>query len=341
MSIAEEPAEVKPPAELDRVLTHLRDHGAPHLMLDGAPTRLSGGFWAEMWVLSLAKGTRSGLPDRVVLRLAPDAQLAAWETTFQAGVAEQGFPTPTIRGFDFGPAHGQRAWCVMDHVVGTPLLTGLSGARAILALPRLATALPDTLARAAVDLHRLDPEPVAAALRRATGRVACVDGLLDHYLTRSRDLEDVPLQATLGRLAATRPAARPPTLCHGDLHPFNVLATDAGHVVLDWTAGQIADPAYDIAFTHLLIANPPLAAPKPLRPLINAAARRVAGRFVTTYRMLGTHSIDSDTFDWYRTLHACRIMTDLAGWRADGTIEARAGHPWLAMEPALQPLLGS
>lgn len=338
-SPAVKPPAIKPPAELDLALRHLREHGNPDLALDGAPVQLHGGFWAEMWTLPLEAATRAQLPAKVVLRVAPDAQLAAWETTFQAGVAEQGYPTPRIRAFDYEPRPDQRAWCVMDHADGVPLLAGLSGARALLALPRLATGLPDTLARSAAELHRLDPAPVETDLARTTGRAIGVDGLLEHYSARSRELADISLQRTVERLSAARPSAATRVLCHGDLHPFNVLTTSTGHVVLDWTSGQIAHPAYDLAFTHLLVANPPLATPTPLRPIVTAAARRLADRFITTYRKLSAHTVDSDTLDWYRTLHACRIMTDIIQWRVEGTLDAHQGHPLLAMEPVLRPLL--
>ena len=340
VSIADEAATVQHPAELDTVLDHLRrQFDAPELALDGPPVRLGGGFWAEMWTINLTPQTSGDLPARVVLRLAPDAELAAWETTFQAGVAAQGYPTPTIRAFDFDPTTTGRAWCVMDHADGTPLLAGLSGLRALAALPRLATGLPDILARAAADLHRLDPEPIETALNGATDRTIGVDGLLDHYAGRARDLAAAPLQRALERLATTRPDARLRVVCHGDLHPFNVLAAGHRTVVLDWTASQIAHPAYDLAFTHLLLANPPLDAPKPVRPIIGAAARRIANRFVATYNKIGPHPIETDTLDWYRTLHACRIMTDLETWRAEGDLDAHRGHPWLAIEPAVSPLL--
>lgn len=337
MSIAAAAADSNP-AELEHALAALRKLVAPNLQLAATPKRLGGGFWAEMWTLKLHQ-PGPDLPDRVVLRLAPDAQLAAWETTIQAAVADQGYPTPAIRASDHEPHGSERAWSVMDHAPGTPLLGGLSGLRAIGSLPRLATRLPDTLARAAAGLHRLDPEPVETALDRATDRTIGVDGLLDHYLSRARQLSDAPLQRTLERLAGNRPDARLRVVCHGDLHPFNVLADGDQHVVLDWTAGQIAHPAYDLAFTQLLLANPPLPAPKPLRPIINAAARRIADRFLATYHKIGPHPIDADTLDWYRTLQGCRIMIDLASWRADGTTEAHQGHPWLAIEPALRPLL--
>lgn len=338
MSIADETPRINYPPELEAVLDHLRrQFDAPNLALDRPPMRLSGGFWAEMWTLTVSG--HNTLPARVVLRLAPDRQLAAWETTLQAGVAEQGYPTPAVHASNFTPAGDGRAWCVMDYTDGAPLLGGLSGPQALIALPRLATGLPDTLARAAANLHRLDPEPIEAALSRATDRTIGVDGLLDNYRSRASDLTDAPLLRALERLAMTRPDSNLRVVCHGDLHPFNVLVNDNQTVVLDWTAGQIAHPAYDLAFTYLVLANPPLTTPKPLRPIINAAARRIANRFISTYAKIGSHLIDPATLDWYRSLQGCRILTDLSGWRAAGELDAHRGHPWLAMEPRLQLLV--
>jgi aminoglycoside phosphotransferase (APT) family kinase protein len=337
VSIADEPTTVNDPPELRTVLAHLRrQFDVPELRLDRPPQRLSGGFWAEMWALTTESGMKTDLPRRVVLRLAPDANHAAWETVFQASVAEQGYPTPTVRASDFTLSGGNRAWCVMDHAEGSSLLGDLSGVGALAALPRLVRKLPDTLARAAANLHRLDPEPVENALGRTTNRTIGIDGLLDYYQARAHELDDVPLQRALQRLVASRPDSTLRVVCHGDLHPFNILTSSDGQItVLDWTVGQIAHPAYDLAFTHLLLANPPLDAPKPLRPIINAAARRIAARFLTTYRTIGPHPVDDATLDWYRRLQGCRILFDLADWRAAGELEAHRGHPWFALESSV------
>jgi len=46
-----------------------------------------------------------------------------------------------------------------------------------------------------------------------------------------------------------------PSICHGDFHPYNVLAKDAEvTAILDWTACRVGDPAMDIAST-LVIFN--------------------------------------------------------------------------------------
>lgn len=339
MSIAEEASDVNPPAELDHAIERLREQfRTPDLTLDGAPRRLGGGFWAEMWTLQFAQPAGCPLPAKAVLRLAPDSRLSARETAVQAGVADQGYPTPRIHASD--TAHdSRRAWSVMDFAEGQPLLAGLNGLRALANLPRLATTLPDTLARVALALHQLDPESIEAQLNALTDGSAGVDGLLEHYVSQVQVLADKPLRQLVERVATTRPSDRPRAVCHGDLHPFNVLSTGGQNVVLDWTAAQITHPAYDLAFTHLVLAHPPLDAPRPLRPIINGSARRIANRFITTYQRHTPHPIDSDTLAWYRSLQACRILIDLAGWRANDTTDSHRGHPWFAIEPALRPLL--
>ena len=61
--------------------------------------------------------------------------------------------------------------------------------------------------------------------------------------------------------AGTDPPSDASVICHGDLHPFNILTHPDGDTVLDWSATRIAHPAYDIAFTHLLLATLPCTPP--------------------------------------------------------------------------------
>ena len=207
VSIAEVTSEVKPPVELPHVLKRLRQQSlTPGLELDGPPRPLKGGFWAEMWTLPLTQPA-GPLPARVVLRLAPDAQAAARETAVQAAVAAQGYPTPRIHVSDTGQ-DDLRAWSVMDFATGQPLLAGLNGLRALTSLPRLATGLPDTLARAAVELHQLDPEPVEAELNTLAPGSAGIDGLLEHYVSHVHALDDQPLRASSNESLQPDPTAR-------------------------------------------------------------------------------------------------------------------------------------
>ena len=101
-------------------------------------------------------------------------------------------------------------------------------------------------------------------------------------------------------------------VCHGDLHPFNLLADiDGGVTVLDWTAAAVAPPAYDVAATWLLLRYPPLEAPAALRPVIGAgAACSPAGSCAGT--TLENPTADLTHLDWYTALHAIRVLIDLA-----------------------------
>lgn len=331
MSSTGKATDITLPAELNAVLIRLRElFQIPNLKLDGPPLALGGGFWAESWALTFAPCAEVALPSRVVLRLAPESNLAAWENTIQAGVGKQGYPTPRIHASD-SARDSNRAWCVMDFADGHPLLSGLNGMRTFATLPRLA----NTLARAAAHLHRLDPAPIESDLARLRDPPIGADGLIDHYLTRIFELPDRSLRIALEALAASRPVVRTQVICHGDLHPFNVLVSDQQYSVLDWTSARIADPEFDLAFTYLLLANPPLAAPKVMRPIINWAGRWLADRFLAAYRQHSTHQINSDALDWYRALQAFRILFDLAYWRANDTTGIRRQHPWWLIEPAL------
>jgi aminoglycoside phosphotransferase (APT) family kinase protein len=144
-----------------------------------------------------------------------------------------------------------------------------------------------------------------------------------------------PLLAALARwLARSQPASNRFAICHGDLHPLNILTHSSGDTVIDWSATQITDPAYDIAYTQLLLGNPPLEAPRVLRPAITIAGRVLSRRFTRTYERLSGSPVEPDQLAWYATLHTLRIFTEVATWRAQGQLDQHRGHPfWALLEP--------
>lgn len=333
MSIPEDHAPVNP-YELTDVLDALRRLDAPHLTLACPPHRLTGGFWAEMWTLTLDNpGPR--LPERVVLRITPDAQLGAWETAVQRIVADMHYRTPAIIASHHS-TDATRFWSVMQHVSGQPLLAGLSGTRALMRLPQLARRLPDQLARVTAQLHALDPTAVEQKARELRDGRDGIDGLLEHYAINAEAIGDTTITRAVDHVVDTRPPTQRQVICHGDLHPFNVVRTHDGELtVLDWTAAQIADPAYDIAFTALLLSNPPLTAPRAVTPIIQTAARSLSKRFIHSYNTARRIAIDDHQLQWHTALQSIRVLIDVAQWRAAGTIDQHAGHPWLTMEAAL------
>ncbi len=313
--------------DLGRLVELLRAQpGFERAELAGPPQRLTGGFWASMSLVHLANVAPPA--DTLVLRVMPDPSLAAKETAIQQEITRQGFPAPAIRlsgGTDAGVGG---AFILMDLAPGAPALAGLDGITALRRLPALARRLPDTLAHVSAALHALDPAPLQTALADA-GVTASGDApAFLALLTETADqLGSADLRAAALWLAGHPPPASRHVIAHGDLHPFNLLVDRESWTLLDWTTALIADPAYDLAFTTLM-----------LRPAIGTAGAAVARRFLSAYQRHGGTVPDQQTLDWYTSLHALRILIELDSWR-----QMPAGsdfaHPWYSISPVAKQIL--
>ncbi len=238
-----------------------------------------------------------------------------------------------------------RPFLVMARAAGAPPLAGLDGIAALRRLPSAARALPALLGSVMAELHRLDPQPFLDAPRAQRAAID-IPGALDHLTVSAARLERADLTQAAAWLAGHRPATAAPVVCHGDLHPFNLLVSDNDHwTLLDWTAAVIAEPAYDLAFTTLLLRHPPLAAPGPLQPVIGAAGRYAARRFQASYQASGQALPSQTRLEWHTALHALRILIEVEGWRHEAVPGQHADHPWLAIGPpaaeALQRATGT
>lgn len=131
------------------------------------------------------------------------------------------------------------------------------------------------------------------------------------------------------------PAAAPEVVCHGDLHPFNLLVDiHATVTVLDWSAGLLAAGTYDVAFTGLLLAEPPVSVPRARRPRVRGAGGWLARWFRRTHcSRMGTE-LDPEALRWFEGVVCLRALVEGAGWVTAGVVDERAGHPWLVSGPA-------
>jgi aminoglycoside phosphotransferase (APT) family kinase protein len=319
-----------------QLLELLRERLAePNLQFEGEPTKLTGGFWAELFTFRLTPAPNEW--DRpLVARVMPDAGIASKESAFQLEVAAQGYPTPAVRLMQ-GSETGidGRAVMVMDLAEGAPLLAGLDGVAAVTKLPTLARRLPVVLADVLAQLHGLAPGPVVDRLGASDAPRPDLEQML-HSLRSTADLLDRPaLAAAVKWLADHRPATTSDVICHGDMHPFNVLSGETGLTVLDWSAGVIAPREYDLGFTSLMLAEPPLMAPPLLRPVIRRAGRALSKRFLKAYASKAGVTVDPNTLAWHQGLICVRALTEVAGWAVAGTLQAREGHPWVINEAAI------
>jgi aminoglycoside phosphotransferase (APT) family kinase protein len=293
---------------------------------------MRGGFWAELLSFSLERPP-DGWPSELVARIMPDPGSARKETIVQRAVAAAGFPTPLVRVAG-GPDDGLgRAFMVMDRAAGGPALSGLSDGLSLAAVPRLLRQVPDLLAGAMARLHALDPDLVRGELEKVREVPVTVPGLLA-ALERSAvgfGREDL---AGAARWLADHPAGpAPDVICHGDLHPFNLLADGDRVTVLDWSAALLAPRAHDAGFTSLLLSEPPLLGPGWQRPLIRLFGRVLARRFLRGYQRQAA-PLEPGELRWHQAIVCLRALVEVASWVGEDTVAARAGHPWLVSGPA-------
>ena len=296
----------------------------------GVSEPMSGGFWASMHRVRVT-GQPDGVPAEVVVRFAPHSMMGAKEAEVQRAVAGQGFATPRV-WLSYPDAVRDGWWSVMDFCSGPPLLSDLDGVAVLRGAPRLYRSVPNQLAVTMAALHRLNPQPITSAVRRAAPDVAwSVPDVLAGIRSDAADVGRTDVVAAVDRLGATRPQPERKVVCHGDLHPLNILDADGGPVVLDWTGAVHAEPAYDVAFTELLLANPPIALPRSTAAAVRFAGRLLARRFIAAYARANP-DVSLANVGWFRALHSARVIVDVTALRARHGPDA-GGHPWRFMAP--------
>ena len=113
------------------------------------------------------------------------------------------------------------------------------------------------------------------------------------------------------------------SLCHGDMHPANLLRSDRGWVIIDWFDAALGHPMADMARSSLLM-RPPTSTSVFDKHLAGATANvldRLHRAYRTTLQRRGL--IDDAAFEaWQAVLAVARmsepvVTTDLVGiWRA-------------------------
>jgi aminoglycoside phosphotransferase (APT) family kinase protein len=307
--------------------------GRPDLEYDRQPKPMQGGFWAELFSFSLANPPE-GWPAELVARLMPDPGTARKETVVQSAVAAEGFPTPIVRTSG-GPDCGLGlAFMVMDRAAGRPALSGLDGAPTPAAVRRLLRQIPELLAGSMARLHALDPDLVRSELEQVRGTPVTITDLVSMLAGLAADFGRPDLVGAARWLTDHPPAPAPDVICHGDLHPFNLLADGDRVTVLDWSTSLLAPRAYDVAFTSVLLSEPPLRVPGWQRPLVLAIGRLMARRFVRGYQQRSAVTIESGELSWHQAVVCLRVLVEVASWTHQGVADAHAGHPWLLCGPA-------
>jgi aminoglycoside phosphotransferase (APT) family kinase protein len=114
-------------------------------------------------------------------------------------------------------------------------------------------------------LHALDPDKVGLGDEPATALDAEVARWIKSLNSCDEDLRG-DHEAVGEQLAASLPAAVPPTMMHGDFRLGNTLSHDGEVIaVIDWEIWTLGDPRVDVAW-FLLMANPDKTLGRPVAP---------------------------------------------------------------------------
>jgi aminoglycoside phosphotransferase (APT) family kinase protein len=313
--------------DLRRVLA--RETGTS-LLYRTPPTPLTGGFWGAIYTFELENAPPAWRGE-LVLRVMPDPDVAAKETVVQRELADQGYPTPGVLLSGRDDALGG-AFMIMPRAPGRTPLGALEFGRALTALPRTLRHLPALLATTAQHLHAIEAGPIRRAL---------ADAGID-----ARRLGANPYLNTIARAAQTGSygfnefaewfqqhagAPHDEVVCHGDLHPFNLLVTADGHVtVLDWSNANLSARELDIGFTAALLRCAPIRVPRAFRGAIRRITNRLAERFITTY---ATHTpLDHQLRQNFEALQYARCLAEVAIGRTNSDSNSDDGvgldHPF-------------
>jgi len=284
------------PDEIGRgLVAHLRRAlDAPALTLAEPPAPLGGGFDTEIYAVRLrdAPSELGGPLVLRVLRAHHDPAMIVREQAVQNALADQGYPAPRAIHACLDPSPLGAAFLLMERMPGTPLIS----ARPI--------GMDRPLLDAQLGLHALDPAPLAGVLSTFDGYLASLE----------RRVASPALAGLAGLMRWLRerrpPEGAPPVICHGDLHPQNLLV-EGGRVsgVLDWPNALIAEPAFDVASTWAILRFVPVglaAMPAALRWLVSLGQPILAARYQRGYRR--RRAIDPGRLAYYEVAAAMRAL---------------------------------
>ena len=240
----------------------------------------------------VARGTRSAIHaygrDAVVKVPAPSTP-DSWihfEAEYAAAARESGAPVPRLLGLEQVGGRPASVWERVDgtslwqHIVDTPAHSAQSGS---------------LLADIHEALFQLVP-PVRLPSQR------------DRFVTKIRLAAATIDAAHADAIALLPPAREPGRLCHGDLHPSNIILSSRGPVIVDWFDASRGDPAADVARTSVILLAEGADAP----PHLPGADRATLDRLTAAYlARMGEHrDISDDLLARWQAVNAVARMAE-------------------------------
>lgn len=319
-----------------RLLHHLaRTFGCPAAVYLAGPARIQGGFDTTIFGFTL-DAVPPPLQGPLILRLSrpgADPQRVKLETVVQNTLAGMGYPAPEVMASELDPDILGGPFMVMRRVPGQTLAheaEGLGAGRSLTERVRLLFSLPSILGGIIeqwvdmqIRLHQLSAGTLLQAVTAAGIDIQAVtfEGQLARLGTAAERYALSGLEPALAWLRDHRPPPAQAAICHGDFHPLNVMM-DGEHLsgVIDWSQAVLAEPAFDIAATRVILRFPNLGEPPWARWPLHWARRLVVHRYTCAYRAARPFATRNLAFfEAMRVLHALAVA---------GTTPPSPRDPW-------------
>jgi aminoglycoside phosphotransferase (APT) family kinase protein len=300
----------------------------PGLTFLTPPRRLTGGFDTTIYAFQLADAPSDFAQPLVVRIFTRGHERVAREAAIQNAVAGSGFPAPRILHVCLDEAAVGHPFTVMPMVPGKTILDAVASPS--LFLFRAPVLMAETHAR----LHAIEPGLVYRALASANVSTGW-EGTRGFIAMLRDELTAVPdskLAPGLEWLEARLPAATPPAVCHLDYHPKNILV-DQGQVsgVIDWVNGSLAEPAFDVGTTMMLMTLGPVDVPGPVAGVVAAGRRWAARRYLNAYQKL--HAIPMDRVEYGEALRCYTGLQHASQGMVEGAPQPEESMPYAWSAP--------
>jgi aminoglycoside phosphotransferase (APT) family kinase protein len=325
----------------DKLLAYLRTQMKARALAYGSrPERFSAGVENRVYGFRLA-GAPPDIDAPLVLRLyanGTEPSRARLEAAVHRAASVQGFPAPrpvhvcedaTVLGAPF---------ILMERLPGRIMLEPIAQVGAGMLAPirnwrGLLVRMPAVIAELMASLHQLDPTVLERELADAglDPRELSVEAHLRSIEDRIEGADLTGFTAGMTWLM-DHPPPKPPRLaiCHGDLWFGNVME-DGRRItgLIDWSAISVllADPAYDVGTTSVMLAAGMADLPWALRLISGWFQRGMSNRFLKQYRQRG--AVDMDAVRYYQLVRCLGFLSYVAWRRLDPSLRAREARDML------------